>query len=208
MNEQVNRILRMLEEGKIDADAAERLIRALQRTEPASGSERHWPFEGRAETPDIFRGIVRALKAASRRQRRLVWWRYYRFNDRMAACRRKRAAELSTPARIEHLFVHRGLADPDELRPEVTLDQLGFDQFARDILRWALQDEFGIEIQPQEVQRLTTFGSVVEWVESRVAATGTTSQPEPPTPPEPPAPPTPPEPPSEPEAPPEGQTTG
>jgi len=210
MNEQISRILKLLEDGKITADAAERLIRALQEVGGNGSSERRWQTGYRSEPPDILRVLMRAIRAAGRRQRRLSWWRYYRFQDQLARCRRKRAEEMSTADRVAHIFTHRGLADPDELQANATLEDLGFDQVARAVLRWALQDEFGVEMSEDTLASLWTYGAVVEWAERHSAGHSTAAteaaNPEPAAAPEPPSDPEPaaaPEPPSDPEGPPE-----
>lgn len=195
MNEEISRILKLLEDGKITADAAERLIRAVRDRSGNGTSEHRWSTAGRTEPPDILRGLVRSLKAAGRRHRRLTWWRFYRFQEQMAACRRRRADEMTPRARVEYLFTHRGLAEPDELRPEVSLSDLGLDQVGKDVLRWALQDEFGVELAPEVFGSLTTYGAVVAWAESLTtpptapdaaasAPSEPVSAPEPPTDPE------------------------
>jgi len=208
MNEEISRILRLLEEGKISADEAERLIRSLREghTKAAEPSEKRWKCEGKPEPPDVLRSIVRAFKAAARRQRRFTWWRYYWFAHKLAEARQRRVSAMTVEARVRHLFAHRGLADggPDGAAASTALADLAFDDMARDVLRFSIEDEFGISVTSDDVTAFQTVGDVVAWVTARVPDTApqpgadaragadaseAAEAPEPPRAPEPPEPP-------------------
>lgn len=164
-NEEVSRILRMLEEGKISADEAERLIRSLKDTAAESEpSEKRWKCTGTGEPADFLCRIVRAFKAGARRQRRFTWWRYYWFAQRLADARKQRRSELTIEARVRHLFTQRGLADPDDLSLETRLADLSFDDVARDVLRFSLEDEFELAVSAEQLSDLSTVGDIVGWI--------------------------------------------
>ncbi|MBM3496805.1 MAG: acyl carrier protein, partial [Armatimonadetes bacterium] len=70
-------------------------------------------------------------------------------------------------------------ADADELSAEAGLDEkLGFDHVSRQVLRYALEDEFGIVATADEVLGLTTVAAVVAFVESRTAPDAEASGPD------------------------------
>ncbi len=181
MNEEVGRILTMLEDGKISAEEAERLIKALCVT--ASGQaetgKRH-PSGERKEGADILKCVWRALRVAARRQRRVSWWQQYWANRRWVEARTKRAAGMGTPERIEHLFIECGLADPGDAPPTARLEQdLRLDHLARQVLRYALEDEFGLTVSTEDVQGMATVADVIAFVESRTAPPAPEPAPEP-----------------------------
>ncbi len=170
MNEEVGRILGMLEDGKISAEEAERLIRALCETASHRASAgKRGPCGEPKQGADILKCICRALKAAARRQRRMSWWQYYWANRRWAEARSKRAADMGTAERVERLLIECGLGDPGETPPTARLDQdLHFDNLARQVLRYALEDEFGLSVSPEDVLAMATVADVVAFVEARL----------------------------------------
>jgi acyl carrier protein len=180
MNDEISRILRLLEEGKISADEAERLIRSLKEGlgKGPGPSDKRWKCEGKAEPPDVVRSIVRAFKAAARRHRRSTWWRYYWFAQKLTEARQRRKAAATAEARVHHLFTHCGLADPGDLPNATTLADLAFDDMARDVLRFAIEDEFGVTVTSDDVSAFQTVGDVVAWASERVPAAPAAPAPE------------------------------
>jgi len=201
MNEEVSRILKMLEDGKISAEAAERLIRALKETgeAEAAGRTRQWTGTGTQEAPDVLRKLIRSFRVACRRQRRMTWLRYYKYAENLANQRRQRRGQVPIAERLGLLFSRHGLADLEELRAEATLEDLYFDAVARELLRYALQEEFEVSISAEEVEAFRTYGDVIRWVEEHVSAGADAAEetpvgaraPDPPQPPPAPAPPPP-----------------
>mgnify|MGYP005854830857 CR=1 FL=1 len=173
MKEEVGRILGMLEDGKINAQEAEKLIRALCDTasdRTAPGDRRH--SEEPRQCTDILKSISRALKAAARRQRRMSCLQYYWACQRRAEARSRRAATMSTSERVERLFVECGLGDPGGVPPTASLDEdLHFDDLARQVLRYALEDEFGLTVTADEALGMAAVADVVAFVERRLAPT-------------------------------------
>jgi acyl carrier protein len=176
MNEEIGKILNMLEEGKISAEDAERLIRALCETESARGKAgKRRPCGTGKEPHDLWQALCRALRRAARRQRRIAWWQFHWQLRQAAEARRKRAAEMSVAGRVQWLFVECGFADPGDIPATASLDaDLEFDPVARQILRYALEEEFDIAVNEDEVLELTTFGDVVAFVEGRLPSASST----------------------------------
>jgi acyl carrier protein len=172
MNEEVSRILKMLEDGKISAEAAERLIRALKETGGAEGGgrTRQWTCTGTQEAPDVLRKLIKSFRVACRRQRRTTWLRYYRYAEYLANQRRQRRGQVPIAERLGLLFSRHGLADPEELTPHATLEDLHFDAAARELLRYALREEFEVSISAEEVEAFRTYGDVIRWVEEHATA--------------------------------------
>lgn len=188
-NDEIDRILKLLEDGKITPKEAEGLIRAIRKGTQVAGEApktRKWACGGTGEGPDLIRSVLNGLKAAARRQRRLAWWRYYRFADQLRTLRHDRRRRLSPEDRLRHLFADRGLADPDELKPEAKLADLGFDVVAWEVLRHALEEEFETALADETVRSFTTYGNVLAWVSAQARA-GQGEDSERASPPEPPA---------------------
>lgn len=171
MNDEISRILKLLEDGKVTADEAERLIRTITQSQEA-GTERTRRSEGDACEPGaVWRALRGTLRAVARAQRRSAWWQYFWTTRRAAEARRKRAAEMTVGQRVEFLLVECGLADRDDLSPAAKLDgDLGCSCMSRQLLRYALEDEFGITITNDEANGFATVADVVACVEERVGA--------------------------------------
>src|SRR5690242_12243652 len=103
MNEEISRILQMLEAGKINAGEAERLIRALGDVTGASGGgeSSHVEETSRPAGPnpfrdlqEIFRMFGDAQARAARRQCRWAHWRHFKWQRHQEEARRKRAETM------------------------------------------------------------------------------------------------------------------
>lgn len=166
MNEEISRILKLLEDGKISANEAERLLRLVMQG-PGSGTSSAKRWECCTGEPGaVWRGIRRALRSMARAQRRSAWWQYFWTVRQAAEGRRKRAAEMTIAERVQHIFVACGLADKENLSSEATLEgDLGFSAITRQLLRFALEDEFGIAVTDDDVARFVTLADVVAFVE-------------------------------------------
>jgi len=73
---------------------------------------------------------------------------------------------------IKELIVKEFFVDEKEVVPEAKLtDNLGLDSVDLLELRWLLEDEnqFGIEIPDEDLDEITTFGKVVEYIQKRLA---------------------------------------
>ncbi|MGH2980749.1 MAG: acyl carrier protein [Solirubrobacterales bacterium] len=69
--------------------------------------------------------------------------------------------------RIQGALVEFG-ADPDKLRPEATLEELDIDSLDLFELGQILNHEFGIEVDPQDFEDVTTLGEAHTAMLSRV----------------------------------------
>ena len=129
----------------------------------------------------------------------MTWLRYYKYAENLANQRRQRRGQVPIAERLGLLFSRHGLADLEELRAEATLEDLYFDAVARELLRYALQEEFEVSISAEEVEAFRTYGDVIRWVEEHVSAGADAAEetpvgaraPDPPQPPPAPAPPPP-----------------
>jgi acyl carrier protein len=64
-------------------------------------------------------------------------------------------------ARIQGALVEFG-ADPDQLRPEATLEELDIDSLDLFELGQILHQEFGIEVDPEDFEDVSTLGDAQE----------------------------------------------
>src|SRR5258708_33196129 len=113
MNEEISKILQMLEAGKINAEEAERLIHALNDSAKPAGA----PPE--PETPsfpnpfrdlqELFRVFSDAQNRAARRQHRWLYWRHYKHARGEREASEKRAATMDNAGRIRFVLTERAL---------------------------------------------------------------------------------------------------
>lgn len=200
MNEEISRILKMLEEGRITAAEAESLIRALREggappPPPPSGPPppRSRP---RGDLCDLFGAIARAIGRAERRQRRYSVWSFLQQVRIRQEERRERMNRMSAAERVLYVFEEIVLPDAEEITPEMRLrEDLHLGAIARDNLRFGLEAEFDIRIPVGEALDWKTVQDVMDYI-ARVTggAPAPPSSPPPPTPPGSPTPPAPPEP--------------
>ena len=200
MNEEIARILQLLESGKINADEAERLIKAVNGSpggRPRPGAEPDDGGSTEAAGPEIclnpfrdleqlFRTITRAYRGGMRRHRRFEEWRWHEYRRSRGDERRQRAETQSVADRVRYVVAERALLDPDS-----GLEDL--DEVARGLLRYELEDEFSIEIPADDLATVYNLDALSAYVESRLR----------PSPPKPaaPVPPVAPEPPGRPRSP-------
>jgi len=185
MNEEISRILHLLEDGKISADEAERLLRAVRpEAQPSAGPSPQPAPEAAPEEPvdsccpaafrdleGIFTLLGAALRRAVRRQRRWTWWRWYQVHDWQEDARRRRDETASTWERVRFLLRERVVVDRDDFGPGTPLRDLGMGRIGRDILRWALEQEFQIQVPAADLETLATVQSVVDYVDRRLHPT-------------------------------------
>jgi acyl carrier protein len=67
------------------------------------------------------------------------------------------ATEEAVGKRITEALVEFG-ADPDLLKPEATLEELDIDSLDLFELSQILQQEFGLEVNPEDFETVTTLG--------------------------------------------------
>jgi acyl carrier protein len=67
------------------------------------------------------------------------------------------ATQEKVAARITEALVEFG-ADPDQLRPEATLEELEIDSLDLFELGQILNQEFGIEVDPEDFENVVTLG--------------------------------------------------
>lgn len=210
MNEEIARILQMLEAGKISAEEAERLIRAVNEggapgsRAPHGGPGAEGAHEGAHFEPfhnlkQLFRWLSEAQMRGMRRQIRWYWWRRYRCDRWEARQRGQRADTMSATDRVRFVLLERVQVDNRDPRPTESLTELlsgdsaGWERSAQtawEVLRLALEDEFGIQIDATELKAVPTVQALVEYVEARVPpkpqGAPEAAAPEPPAPPAPP----------------------
>jgi hypothetical protein len=192
MNEEIAKILQLLENGKIDAEGAERLIKALREpgAESPSGARAESAATGVSEDTGIcpnpfrdieqlFRTVTRAYRGSLRRHRRFEEWRWHEYRRGRQQERRQRAETQSIADRIRYVAEERAFIDPDS-------DLSDLDDVARGLLRYELEEEFGIEIPGDDLEGVNSLEGITAYVESRI------SRPTPPPPPAAPKKPTPP----------------
>jgi acyl carrier protein len=173
MNEDISRILQMLEEGKINAAEAERLIRALK--EPgapsAEAGERPTPRPGPVhDFNDLIRLIAQATKRAARRQRRLMIWRFFQFLRCQEEFRQERARTMNVEERVRFVLQHIAVVETDEIEPASRLRaDLKMGPIAFDNLRSGLEVEFHMEIPPGDLSGLDTVQAVVDYISRRLS---------------------------------------
>jgi hypothetical protein len=181
MNEEIAKILQMLEAGTISADEAERLIRAV-REEPGSSRAGGRPASDAPVEPFhslklLFRRLSEAQMRAARRQLRWMWHCRYRAASREARDRAHRIANMATAEQVRWLLLERVQVDDRDPRPESRLtdllapDPCDWDRSTRvpwDTLRLALEAEFGIAVDRNELQGLVTVQDLADYVEARV----------------------------------------
>src|SRR2546423_518112 len=185
MNEEISRILGLLEKGKINAEEAERLIRAVgeqgkPRTDEAASASATAGTAGCAdpltELRRIFRRVGEAQMRASRRWGRWHWWRHYKLERHYTKKRRARAASMSTLDRVLFILRDRVLVDDPNLSAESSLkalldmEPIRWDhrkQIPWELLRFALEDEFGIDVPAADLTELDTVQALIDYVNRR-----------------------------------------
>ena len=190
MNEEISKILQMLEAGKINAEEAERLIRALSDApkSPAEdpGPELHTfpnPFR---DLQELFRVFSTAQDRAVRRQHRWLYWRHYKHARCEQEARAKRAETMDTAARIRYILTDRVLVEKSDFDENSNLNDLlsvsrwcceRTNNIAWDNLRYGLEDEFGLEIAMEDLRACETVQGVIDYVTARVPAPTLNPQP-------------------------------
>ncbi|NUQ69649.1 MAG: hypothetical protein HUU17_02385 [Chthonomonadales bacterium] len=187
MNNEIHRVLSLLEEGKISAQEATELIAALgsaKQTMGSAGSDegpgagRSGSAEGSREGgPDIIQIIGRALRRMARRQTRATWWRYYAFTDQHSRSRLERAATMTPADRVRRVATAVGLADAAEWTSEALLSGFELDEMARGLLRYAMADEFGCPLTDAEAGRWITVGDIEAWAADHSTPASESEQP-------------------------------
>ena len=194
MNEEVSKILQMLEAGTINAGEAERLIRALgeagsapRAEETASPEESVRPvcLNPFRDLQELFRIAGEVQARAVRRQSRWAHWRHFRWTRQEAEARSKRAETMDTAERVRFVLTDRvavyllefgANAPPGEL---ISSSLSGWERprrIAWDNLRYGLEDEFQIEIPAEDVEKWETVQSIVEYVGGRIGEPMPTKQ--------------------------------
>ena len=193
MNEEIARILQLLEAGKVNADEAERLIKAVTGPSataagPGDQSATEAGTESTAEVcPNPFRDIehlvrtvTRAYRSGMKRHRRFEQWRWHEYRRQQQDERRQRAESQPINDRVRHVLQERAFVDPD-----AALEEL--DDIARNLMRYELEEEFGIEIPRDDLETIGSLEALVTYIQSRVPETKPPSEPGTPPPPETPA---------------------
>ena len=72
---------------------------------------------------------------------------------------------------LKHILVDRvgGAEDHIEDDPSATLDEIGLDSLAFIELRTALEEEWGVRVRDEDVERIYTVGDALAYVNERLA---------------------------------------
>lgn len=76
---------------------------------------------------------------------------------------------MTTTTRIITMLVKGFKVDPDKLTPDARLEDIGIDSIGVAELLFDIEDEFGLKL-PDVPLDLATFGDVVLYVDSQIAA--------------------------------------
>jgi len=75
--------------------------------------------------------------------------------------------------RFKEIIVDRLGVDPSEITPEASfIDDLGADSLDTVELVMALEEEFDIQIDDEDAEKLTTVGKALEYLKKRLAEKG------------------------------------
>ena len=181
MNEEISKILQMLEGGKINAEETERLIKARNVTPNAASPEPEkeaQPFPNPfRDLQELFRFLSDAQGRAMRRQNRWLYWRHYKHARSEAEARAARAETLNTEERIRFILTDRVLVDRHDFGPDTPLNELlnvsrwcceKTNGIAWENLQYGLEDEFGLEMSVEDLQGCETFQALVDFIVARV----------------------------------------
>ncbi|HSV74053.1 MAG TPA: hypothetical protein VLH79_09870 [Chthonomonadales bacterium] len=164
MNEEITRVLDLLEEGKIAADEAERLIRAVCEARLSGARER------RAERPaahDDLRAACRWIRMRCRQMARtrhtVRWWRHFADLRCREDERARRARHMPAAERVAYVldaYLLRGGPPPDARLRE----DLGLSGMEWELLRYAMEHEFGVGLLPGDLRACVTVADLVALV--------------------------------------------
>jgi acyl carrier protein len=77
----------------------------------------------------------------------------------------------SVEERVKHIIVEQLGVDEQEVRPEASfVDDLGADSLDVVELVMALEEEFGLEINDEDAEKLVTVRQAIQYIESNVPA--------------------------------------
>lgn len=184
MNEEIARILQMLEDGKIGAEEAEKLIRAVRESQAAppppppppkqetrfgESTEDWWgfcanPFRDLEDLGRILRQTGRQIR---RNRIRRYWWHHYRLNHWCEMRRRRREETMTTFERVRFVLLLAPVENDFIVQPDTNFhDLLRRDRIAWDNLRYGLQEEFLLDITMDKLDACRTVQDIVNLVES------------------------------------------
>ncbi len=76
---------------------------------------------------------------------------------------------MSVLEKIKEIVAEQLDVDPEEVVPEASfVDDLGADSLDLTELIMAMEDEFGMEIDDEEAQKLRTVQDVIDYIESKL----------------------------------------
>lgn len=80
-------------------------------------------------------------------------------------------AMASVEERVKHIIVEQLGVDEDEVKPEATfVDDLGADSLDVVELVMALEEEFGLEINDEDAEKLVTVKQAIDYIDGHVKA--------------------------------------
>ncbi len=176
MNEEIARILQLLESGKINAEEAERLIKAMKepvaatagaaRAESAEESFTESVLPESCPNPfrdieQLFKSVTGAYKSGLKKHRRFEEWRLHESRRAKQDERRQRAEAQSVRDRVLYVAGERAFIEPD-----ASLEEL--DEVGRGLLRYELEEEFGIEIPRDDLDTIGTVDALIAYIERRL----------------------------------------
>jgi len=78
--------------------------------------------------------------------------------------------------KVIHVFSEFKKVPPEEIRPETTFDELGFDSLDGLNLIFELEEEFDLVIPDDKAQSMRSVSQVIEGIESLLAAKQASSE--------------------------------
>jgi len=165
MNEEIGRVLDLLEAGKIGADEAERLIRAVCEAARPGGARQRDRSVARDDLRAACRWIGKRCREMARTRHTVRWWHHFAHRRYREEERARRASRLSACERVTYVLDAYLLRDsaPREARLR---EDLGLRGLEWELLRYALEDEFRLEIFPGDLKACVTVADIVALVGS------------------------------------------
>jgi hypothetical protein len=184
MNVEISKILQMLEAGKINAEEAERLIRAMNdAAKPIGGAPepetQAFPNPFR-DLQELFRVFSDAQNRAARRQHRWLYWRHYKHARSEREAREKRAETMDNISRIRFILTDRILVEKQDFDSSANLSDLlsvsrwcceRTNTIAWENLQFGLEDEFGLDIPMDDLRGCQTVQALEEYIGTRSPST-------------------------------------
>lgn len=70
-------------------------------------------------------------------------------------------------SRVRDIIVDQFSIDPDSITSDMRIEDIGADSLDLVEMVMTVEEEFGIEIQDEDIETLTTIGDLVEYISDR-----------------------------------------